>query len=156
MFLLCKYFCYSNGQYSDPLCNSEPSQTLCVFAWQFLFFFFVGLHAEGRQRRSQRLRDYSELLRWQVLSVPWHWSGNKCHQFLQYFTEENSEYWSQKQTQSGNIHSIILDGHVRMSPFNIQTKCLMEGGVLSSFGHPPLNLTSFSTKCKVWGGGRGR
>ena len=24
----------------------------------------------------------------------------------------NSEYWPQKQTQSGNIHSIILDVHV--------------------------------------------
>ena len=28
------------------------------------------------------------------------------------FTEENSEIWSQKQIQSGNIHSIILDVHV--------------------------------------------
>ena len=26
-------------------------------------------------------------------------------------TEKNSEYWSQKRTQSGNIHSIILDVH---------------------------------------------
>ena len=33
------------------------------------------------------------------------------------FTEENSEFWSQKQTQSGSIHSIILDVHVGWQSF---------------------------------------
>ena len=28
------------------------------------------------------------------------------------FTEENCDYWSQKQTRNGNIHPIILDVHV--------------------------------------------
>ena len=28
------------------------------------------------------------------------------------FTEENNEYWSQKQTQSGNIHSIIQNTYL--------------------------------------------
>ena len=32
-----------------------------------------------------------------------------CRQFLQY--KNNSEYWTQKRTQSRNIHSIILNVH---------------------------------------------
>ena len=32
-----------------------------------------------------------------------------CHQFLNISYWSNSEYWSQKRTQSGNIHSTELD-----------------------------------------------
>ena len=34
-----------------------------------------------------------------------------CHQFLSISYWSNSEYWSQKRTQIGNIHSTKLDGY---------------------------------------------
>ena len=39
------------------------------------------------------------------------WIYNICDtSFSVFYTEVNSEYWSQKGTQNGNIHSTELDG----------------------------------------------
>ena len=37
------------------------------------------------------------------------YKAHKCHQFLSILYWRNSEYWSQKHNQSGNIHSTELD-----------------------------------------------
>ena len=57
------------------------------------------------------------------------------------FTEENSEYWPQKRTQSGNTHSIILDVHVGRQ-FNSHRPSVF------LFGQQEFYL-SF-TSCKSW------
>ena len=36
-------------------------------------------------------------------------NNHKCHQFRSILYWKNSEYWSQKRNQSGNIHSIEID-----------------------------------------------
>ena len=36
-------------------------------------------------------------------------ASNICHQFLSISYWSNSEFWSQKRIQNGNIHSIKLD-----------------------------------------------
>ena len=44
----------------------------------------------------------------------------ECHQFLRISYWSNSEHWSQKRTQSGNIHSTKLDVYaVKQSALNI-------------------------------------
>ena len=79
--------------------------------------------------------------------------------------EENSEYWSQKQTQSENIHSIILDVHVdwqSAQKFPVQStvfiELITESRHRHARGHVQLHIETFTYIEEFeggwgWGGG---